>query len=84
MRKLNLLALFFISFLFFMIVFSFCCSIAFCIDKLVNKGEAEIKVLQVLNEEYYRKVNGAINIANLQKIKHESIQAGKKEKKIKP
>ena len=53
------------------------------IDNLVNKGESEIKVLQVLNEEYYRKVNGAINIANLQKIKHESIKAGKKEKKIK-
>lgn len=53
------------------------------IDKLINKGECELKVLQVLNEDYYRKVNGAINIANLQKIKKESIQAGKKEEKIK-
>ena len=52
------------------------------IDKLVNKGECEIKVLQILDEKYYRKVNGAINIANLQKIKQESIKAGKKEKKI--
>ena len=53
------------------------------IDKLVNKGEAEIKVLQVLNEKYYKKVNGAINIANLQKIKQDSVKAGKKEEKIK-
>ena len=48
------------------------------IDNLVNKGESEIKVLQVLDEEYYKKVNGNINIANLQKIKQESIKAGKK------
>ena len=53
------------------------------IDNLVNKGESEIKVLQVLDEEYYKKVNGAINIANLQKIKQESVKAGKKEEKIK-
>jgi len=53
------------------------------IDNLVNKGESEIKVLQVLDEEYYKKVNGDINIANLQKIKQESIKAGKNEEKIK-
>ena len=53
------------------------------IDNLVNKGESEIKVLQVLDEEYYKKVNGTINIANLQKIKQESVKAGKKEEKIK-
>ena len=53
------------------------------IDNLVNKGESEIKVLQVLDEEYYKKVNGNINIANLQKIKQESIKAGKNEEKIK-
>lgn len=52
------------------------------IDDLVNKGESELKVLQVLDEDYYKKVNGAINIANLQKIKQEAIQAGKKEEKI--
>ena len=53
------------------------------IDNLVNKGESEIKVLQVLDEEYYKKVNGNINIANLQKIKQESIKASKNEEKIK-
>ena len=53
------------------------------IDNLVNKGESELKVLQVLNEDYYRKVNGNINIAQLQKIKQESIKAGRKEEKIK-
>ena len=53
------------------------------IDKLVNKGECDLKVLKVLNEDYYKKVNGAINIADLQKINHEAIQAGKKEEKIK-
>ena len=52
------------------------------IDNLVNKGESEIKVLQVLDEEYYKKVNGNINIANLQKIKQESIKAGKNEEKL--
>ena len=52
------------------------------IDDLVNKGESELKVLQVLDEDYYKKVNGAINIANLQKIKQEAIQAGKKEERI--
>ncbi|WP_405308933.1 UvrD-helicase domain-containing protein [Methanobrevibacter sp.] len=53
------------------------------IDNLVNKGESEIKVLQVLDEEYYKNVNCNINIANLQKIKQESIKAGKNEEKIK-
>ena len=53
------------------------------IDNLVNKGESNLKVLEVLNEDYFRKVNGAIDIANLQKIKSEAIQAGKKEKRIK-
>ncbi|WP_405303822.1 3'-5' exonuclease, partial [Methanobrevibacter sp.] len=52
------------------------------IDDLVNKGESELKVLQVLDEDYYKKVNGAINIAHLQKIKQETIQAGRKEEKI--
>ena len=53
------------------------------IDDLVNKGESELKVLQILNEDYYKKVNGAINIANLQQIKQESIKAGRKEERIK-
>ena len=48
------------------------------INRLVNKGEANIKVLQVFNEEYYKKMNGAINIPHLQKIREENIKAGKK------
>lgn len=53
------------------------------IDKLVNKGEIELKVLQVLDEDYYKKVNATSNIENLKKIKNESIQVGKKQEKIK-
>ena len=52
------------------------------IDNLVNKGESSLKVLEVLDEDYFRKVNGAIDIANLQKIKSEAVQAGKKEERI--
>lgn len=52
------------------------------INKLVNKGEANIKVLQVLNKEYYEKVNGAVNIAQLQKIQSENKQKCKQIEKI--
>ena len=47
------------------------------INQLVNKGEAKMKVLQVLNKEYYEKINGAIDIARLQQIKEENIKAGR-------
>ena len=52
------------------------------INKLVNNGECEMKVLQVLDREYYEKVNGEVNIAKLQQIKAENIKAGKEMKKI--
>ncbi|WP_407392550.1 UvrD-helicase domain-containing protein [Methanobrevibacter sp.] len=52
------------------------------INDLVNKGECELKVLQVLNKEYYEKVNGAIDIARLQQIKSENIKAGREIEKI--
>ena len=52
------------------------------INKLVNKGECELKVLQVLDKEYYEKVNGEISIAQLQQIKAENLKAGKEMKKI--
>ncbi len=52
------------------------------INQLVNKGEAKIKVLQILNKEYYEKVNGAIDIAKLQQIKAENIKAGRDIEKI--
>ncbi len=53
------------------------------INNLVNNKEAELKVLQVLNEDYFKKVNGKISIAELQKLKMKNIQEGKKIKKIK-
>ena len=53
------------------------------INNLVNKGETEIKVLKVLNEEYYKNVNGEIDIARIQQINQEAIKAGKQQEKIK-
>ncbi len=53
------------------------------INKLVNKGECDLKILQVLNKEYYEKTNGVVNITKLQQIKAENIKAGKKMDKIK-
>ena len=52
------------------------------INKLVNKGECELKVLQVLDKEYYEKVNGEVSVARLQKIKSENLKAGKEIEKI--
>ena len=52
------------------------------INKLVNKGECELKVLQVLNEDYYKKVNGKVDVAKLQQIKEENLKAGKEMDKI--
>ena len=53
------------------------------ISDLINKKEAELKVLQVLNEDYYKKVNGNISIAELQKFRQQRIREGKKIEKIK-
>ena len=52
------------------------------INNLVNKGECELKILQVLNKEYYEKMNGAIDIAKLQRLKQENLKAGKQMDKI--
>lgn len=52
------------------------------INKLINHGECKLDVLRVLNEDYYKKVNGNVDIAKLQQIKEESIRAGKEMKKI--
>ncbi len=53
------------------------------IDNLVNKGETEIKVLRVLNEDYYKKFNDSINPDDLRQIRMESIEAGKNQENIK-
>ena len=52
------------------------------INKLVNKGEAKINVLQVLNEDYYKKINNAVDINHLLKIRDDNLKAGKKMDKI--
>ena len=52
------------------------------INNLVNKGECELKILQVLNKEYYEKMNGAIDIAKLLRLKQENLKAGKQIDKI--
>ena len=52
------------------------------INQLVNKGECELKVMQVLDRQYYEKVNGEISIARLQQIKNENLKAGKEIPKI--
>lgn len=48
------------------------------INDLVNKGECELKVQQVLNEDYYKKINGNNNIQSLKQIKQKNIQESKK------
>lgn len=52
------------------------------IDKLINNGSCELKVMQVLNQDYYEKMNGNISIADLQKIRQETIRKGKEIEKI--
>jgi len=51
------------------------------IDSLVNKGECNLKVLEVLNEEYYKR-RQTVNIANLQKLRSENLKKGKEVKNI--
>ena len=52
------------------------------INQLINKGECELKVMQVLDREYYKKVNGNVDIAKLQQIKNENLKAGREMDKI--
>ncbi|WP_298521578.1 DEAD/DEAH box helicase [uncultured Methanobrevibacter sp.] len=52
------------------------------LNNLINKGESEIKVLQVLDDDYYRRVNGNVDIAKLQMLKQEKIRQGKEIDKI--
>ena len=52
------------------------------ISKLVNKGEAKINVLKVLDEEYFQQIDGKIDIAKLMHINQQRERAGKKIDKI--
>lgn len=53
------------------------------INKLINKGECELPVLQVLNKQYYEKMNKKLDIAKLQQIRSENLKAEKEIEKIK-
>ena len=53
------------------------------INDLVNKGESELKILKVLDEDYFKKLDGDISIAELQKLRSEKAKAGKELDKIK-
>lgn len=52
------------------------------INDLVNKGESELKILKVLDKDYYEKLDSDLSIAQLQQLKEEKIRAGKKLDKI--
>jgi DNA helicase-2/ATP-dependent DNA helicase PcrA len=56
-------------------------SLANLISKLINKGEVNLKVLKVLDEEYFRQV-GDIDIAKLQQINAQREKEGKKIERI--
>jgi len=53
------------------------------INDLVNKGESDIKVLKVLDDEYFKKMNGEISIAQMQQLRQKNIREGKKVENIK-
>ncbi|WP_405292981.1 UvrD-helicase domain-containing protein [Methanobrevibacter sp.] len=57
-------------------------SLASLISNLVNKGEVNLKVLKVLDEEYFRQVNGNIDIAKLQQINAQKEKEGKSIERI--
>ena len=48
------------------------------IDNLVNNGESELKVLKVLDENYFEKLDNNISIAELQKLNEEKVKSGKR------
>ena len=46
-------------------------SLANLISKLINEGEVKPKVLKVLDEDYFKQLNGKIDIAKFQQINEE-------------
>ncbi len=52
------------------------------LNRLINKKEAKIKVQQVLNKEYYEKINNARNVEQLYEIRRSNVDEGKKLDKI--
>ena len=57
-------------------------SLSNLISNLINKGEVNLKVLKVLDEEYFKAVDGKIDIARLQQINAEKEKQGKESDKI--
>ena len=56
-------------------------SLSNLLSKLINEGEVKPKVLKVLDEEYFKKVE-SIDIARLQQLNHEKEKQGKKIKRL--
>lgn len=52
------------------------------ISKLVNTGEVNLKVLKVLDEEYYKQLEGNIDIAKLQQLNAQKEKEGREIEKI--
>lgn len=57
-------------------------SLSNLISKLINNGEVKLKVLKVLDEDYFKQVDGDIDIAKLQQINAQKEKEGKKIDKI--
>lgn len=57
-------------------------SLANLISKLINNGEVSLKVLKVLDEEYFNKMESNIDIAKFQQINAEKIKEGKRIERI--
>ncbi len=53
------------------------------ISKLLNKGEVDIKVLKVLDKEFFKQIGAEIDVAKFQQINAEREKQGKKIPKIK-
>ena len=57
-------------------------SLSNLISKLINNGEVSLKVLKVLDEEYFNKMESNIDIAKFQQINAEKIKEGKRIERI--
>ena len=57
-------------------------SLANLISKLINNGEVRLKVLKVLDEEYFSQMEANIDIAKFQMINDQKIKEGKRIERI--
>ena len=58
-------------------------SLSNLISKLINKGEVDLKVLKVLDEEFFNQMEANIDVARFQQINEEKIKEGKRVDRIK-